>query len=186
LGIPARSAQADVDGHLVELSDFADPPGIIESLGTGDWWRLFCMIDQPDHELYRRICDRRDGFDAAAALSLTRVLVETLTGYPFFTACSLAATAVSDWATLDGMAAYQGFDPWTAPVARTLAFVHHCLKTSRDTPGDLARLEHQLAGPEADEDRPRAPDSSLARAEASMVNEWLGYFGDGGESLYGG
>lgn len=181
MALPSRSVLADVDGHVVELTDRDDPMGLIESLGTGDWWRVFCMIDA-DGVLFTRLNDRDDGFSVAGALGLVRSMCEALTGYRWYTACSLSATAVSDWSAFDGLAAWRGFDPWEAPVSRSLALVHHCLKSSRETPGDVARLEYQLAGPEAESD----PSVGSAKLEAAAFSEWSAYFTEDGTALNGG
>lgn len=177
MAIPARlPVFADVDGVEVELPAGLDPLVLIEAISRG-WWAVFRLIDSDD-VLARRLASPRDGFGLAQARQLARGMVEAVTGYPFYTASSLAATAVSSWTELDGVAAYRGFDPWSAPAARTLALVHHCLMIGCKDDVGRAYMAYQLAGPEAEEIG--NPASPMAAIESSNFAEWAAAFEEDG------
>lgn len=163
---------------MVVLRADADPVELIGHLAAGSWWDILRMMDRDLH-LWERLSDPFDRFGVVAAARVVQSVVAAVTGYSWHVACALAGAAVADWNGFDGLAAYRGFDPWTAPVSRTLALVHHQLRAQCSTPGELARLEYDLAGPEPEnpEDEARA----LA-AERRMAASWAAAFNPDGTS----
>lgn len=175
MGIPARlPVVADVDGAEVELCADLDPLAFLDALGRASWWSVFELIDA-DQVLGARLADRRDPFTVVQAREIATGVVEAVTGYPWYTACALAGAAVSSWNEFDGLAAYRGFDPWSAPVARTLALAHHCLTLGCKDDVERALLAYRLAGPEADETDTTAGEQ-MAQLEASNFGEWAAAF----------
>lgn len=175
MGVPARlPIFAEVDGTEVVLRAGVDPLVLIIALSRGSWWDLFAMMDADD-ELSARLADPRDPFALTQARELAIGVAEALCGYPWYTACSLAATALVEWQEFDGLAAYRGFDTWSAPVGRTLALVHHCLSLGCKDDVERALLAYRLAGPEADESATPAGEQ-MAQLEASNFGEWAAAF----------
>jgi len=189
--IPTRGpVTVEIDGDEYELGAGVDPLRLIEVLAGSDWWEAFLLIDD-GWLLVARVADRHDAFTVAAAKSVTVAVVEEMTGFSWFTSCALAATAASSWSEFDGLCAYRGFDPWSAPVARTLAFVHHCLLTSCADEAERARMIYKLSGAEAADAALAAgaraaitsgrPDPAMARLEAESIAQWQAAFGPNGE-----
>lgn len=160
---------ADVDGYELELGAEAEPAEVIARLAAGDWWELLRLLD-PEQHVWSRISDYADAFSVAQAEGLLRDVVQVATGYPWFASCRLAAHALADWQAFDGLCAYRGYDPWSAPVPRTLAMVHHLLKSACQTPGESARLEFELAGPEEESERGRAQERAIGAEWAAWFN----------------
>ena len=180
----------EIDGDDYELAAGLDPLRLIEALAGRDWWEVFLIIDA-GWLLVPRVADLYDDFTVATAKAVTVAVVEQLTGLSWFTSCALAATAASSWVEFDGLCAYRGFDPWSAPIARTLAFVHHCLMTSCTDDAERARMVYRLSGAEAADAALAAgvqgaitsgrPDPAMARLEAESVAQWQAAFGPNGE-----
>lgn len=178
MAIPAGfPVTVDVDGYDLELGGEADPSEVIEALAGGDWWAVLLLLDAERH-LWGRISDHADRFSVVQANRLLKQVVQVATGYPWFTSCLLAAHAAADWQGFDGLCAYRGFDPWSEPVPRTLAIVHHLLRSACDTPGEHARLEFELAGPEEQSERGRAQERAIGA-------EWAAWFNPDGTAKRG-
>jgi hypothetical protein len=176
--LPARlPIYAEVDGEEFALSAGTDPLSIIEALASGSWWQMFKMIDS-EQRLARRLTDPRDAFGLAQARELAVGIAEAVTGYAWYACCRLAATITTDFAGFDGIAAYRGFNPWSEPVARSLALVHHCLSMGCQDDVERAYLAFQLEGPQA-----AAQGSNLAQLESAGFAEWQASFGPDGTLL---
>lgn len=179
--LPARlPLVAEVDGHAVELPADTDPLELIEALARGSWWRLFEVIDA-EGALRARLSNPRDAFALSQARQLAVGVAEAVTGYRWHAACKLAATMVADWQGFDGLCAWRGFDPWSEPLARSLAMVHHCLFTGCKDEVERAYLAYELDGPDVDE--AQGGSSRMAALEAATVSEWQAAFGPDGRLL---
>lgn len=178
MGLPARlPILAEVDGEEFALPAGTDPLAVLEALAAGSWWAVFRLMDT-EETLGARLADHRDRFSLVQARDLAKGVAEALTGYRWHTACVLAASAVRSWSEFDGLCAYRGFDPWSAPVARTLAMVHHCLMAGCKDDVERAYLAYQLDGEEAVSD-----GGHLASLESSNFAEWNAAFGPDGTLL---
>jgi hypothetical protein len=176
MGLPAGlPVAADVDGTLLVLPARTSPMELIGHLAGGSWWDILRLMDG-DLTLWSRLADPFDRFGVVAAARVVHEVMAAVTGYSWYTACALASAAAADWPAFDGLCAYRGFDPWSAPIARTLALVHHLLRQQCETPGERARLEFELAGPDAEDGN----DARALAAERRMAAAWAAAFNSDG------
>lgn len=144
-----------LDGAELHLLG-ADPVRLLHLLATGDWPAILpgLLDDDGRYAIAVRLYDPDDHLDLdhvwRAACIVGGAIAGTTPANPdadaaagWWPATRLASLAVHNWMLFDGWAGRRGFDPWAAPLHRTIALAWQFAVEHRPVEGEGKNAKQQ-------------------------------------------